>query len=89
MAKIKNLPGARTALWREDWATIVAQCKERPNEVAVVLENRPVSRAKSLNSRRTSPVVDETGRLRAYVRNSYEESPGRYYGDLHIVWEPS
>ena len=81
-----RLPRRGQALWVEPWDELVARCQERPNEVAVVLRDRPTSVAKSVNSRTTWPYVQAGGRLFAHVRNSVEVAPGRRRGDLHLVW---
>lgn len=81
-----NLPIRGQALWREDWDQIIEQCRLTPNEVGVVLRDRPTSRAKSLNTRRKAPFVTPEGRLYAYMRNTYLHESGVDYCDMHVAW---
>jgi hypothetical protein len=81
------LPRRGAHLYKEDWEDIIARCKRKPNQVAVVLENRPVSRAKSANTRRGAPFVQEGGRLKVHRRNGYWTEGNVEMADLHCVWE--
>lgn len=88
MSTPKGLPRRGAALYKEDWDSIIAACRKKPGEVGKVLEDRPVSRAKSANTRRTAPFVQQDGRLRVRVRNSRWVGDTQY-ADLYCVWEPT
>lgn len=87
--KPSGLPRRGEALYREDWPAIIAKAKKKPGEIALVLKDRPISRAKSLNTRRTPPFVTPEGHLRGYVRDSYDHASGVRYGDIHVSWQPN
>lgn len=85
---LDELPPAGRRPDSPDWDAKAKLAKESPGKAVLAAEDVPLSRIASVRQRRRPPFVEESGRIKISMRDSYT-ADGTRFGNVYFEWTPT